>query len=320
MKFSIIIPVYNRPDEIDELLESLLNQTYENFEVLVIEDGSTIPCESIVRKYMTKLNVQYFFKNNTGQGFSRNYGYERATGDYLIVFDSDCIIPPGYLDEVKKYLDSTQVDAFGGPDRAHDSFTNTQKAINCAMTSLFTTGGTRGSKLHVGAYRPRSFNMGMTPEVFRKTGGYIITRMAEDLELSIRINKAGFKIDFIENAFVYHKRRTTFLSFYKQIHFFGRGRINLSRFFPGEVRFIHLFPLVFTVGFIILFFLPLVSIPLFYTGLMLLAAYFLLVWADAMMKSKNIIVSFMVVYASLLLMVAYGTGFAREGIKKLLEK
>src|SRR3990172_5880253 len=203
MKFSIIIPVYNRPDEIDELLESLTMQDYRDFEVLVIEDGSVIKCSDVIDIYRSKLNISYIVKENSGQGFSRNLGYEKATGDYFIVFDSDCIIPSHYLSCIDRYLKDHRLDAYGGPDRAHETFTPTQKAINYAMTSFFTTGGTRGSRVHVGTYLPRSFNMGISPEVYKKTRGYIITRMAEDLEFSIRIQKSGFKTGFVEDAYVY---------------------------------------------------------------------------------------------------------------------
>jgi glycosyltransferase involved in cell wall biosynthesis len=320
MKYSVIIPVYNRPEEIDELLQSLTQQTYKNFEVLVIEDGSPIRCDQVVEKYRERLEIQYYFKENSGQGFTRNYGYERAKGDYYIVFDSDCIIPPEYLAEVEKYLNSSWLDAYGGPDKAHESFSVTQKAINYAMTSLFTTGGTRGNKIHVGEYHPRSFNMGISPEVFKKTGGYIMPRMAEDLEFSIRIIRSGFITGFIEKAFVYHKRRTSLIQFFNQIHFFGRGRINLSRYFKGQIRLAHLFPLIFTLGLVSIFILPFMLPFVFYAGLALLIFYLAIIFIDALLKTKSLPVSFVAIIASLILMVAYGTGFAREGIKKIFGK
>ncbi len=320
MKFSIIIPVYNRPEEIDELLHSLTQQDYNDFEVIVVEDGSSIKCEEVVKKYDEQLNLHYYFKENTGPGFSRNYGYEKASGDYFIVLDSDCLIPPGYLQEVNNFLNRTWLDAFGGPDRAHESFTHVQKAINYAMTSLFTTGGTRGNKRHVGAYHPRSFNMGISKEVYNKTGGYIITKMGEDIELSIRIIKAGFKTGFIENAFVYHKRRTSFPAFFRQLHFFGRGRINISRFFPEEFRPIHLLPTFFTLALLALCLSPLLNMTVFYIGLSLFSLYLLLILTDAIIKTKNIPVSIQAVFASLLLLIAYGSGLTREWFKKLFEK
>ena len=320
MKFSVIIPVYNRPDEIDELLDSLTNQAYKDFDVLVIEDGSSEKCDGVVEKYKDRLDIRYYFKENSGQGFTRNYGYVKAGGDYWVVFDSDCLIPENYFETVKNHLETEWLDAYGGPDQAHPSFSPVQKAINCAMTSLFTTGGTRGSKRHVGAFHPRSFNMGITPEVFKKTGGYIMPRMAEDLEFSLRIIKAGFKTGFIEEAFVYHKRRTSFMQFFQQIHFFGRGRINLSRYFPGEIKLVHLFPLLFTLGCLMLFILPFLNRPLFFTGLTLLAAYLVLVFSDAILKSRNLPVALLAVFASVLLLTGYGTGFIREWVKKLLIK
>ena len=213
-KYSIIVPVFNRPDEIDELLASLTHQTYTNFEVLIIEDGSQLKCESQVQKYKESLNIRYFFKPNSGQGFSRNYGFERANGEWLIVFDSDCIIPEYYLSAVEGYLASHDIQAFGGPDRAHENFTLIQKAISYSMTSLFTTGGIRGSKQHIGIFHPRSFNMGIRKDVFEKTKGYMLPKKGEDIEFSIRIIENGFRTALIEDAFVYHKRRTNFGQFF----------------------------------------------------------------------------------------------------------
>ena len=237
MFFSIIIPLYNRPQEIDELLSTLTRQTYTQFEVLIIEDGSKEDARDIVERYSNKLDIRYFYKENEGQGFSRNYGFERAKGDYFIVFDSDCLIPSGYLETVKNYLYEYDLDAYGGPDAAHTSFTPVQKAISYSMTSPFTTGGIRGNKKRLGGqFHPRSFNMGISREVWERTGGFILTRLGEDIEFSIRIHKAGFKIGLIPTAVVYHKRRTNFKQFYKQLHFFGRARINIYRFFPSELK------------------------------------------------------------------------------------
>ncbi|MBC7450397.1 MAG: glycosyltransferase, partial [Cytophagales bacterium] len=240
--YSIIIPVYNRPVEIRELLQSLTRQTYTNFEVLVVEDGSKDTCETIVQSFQNRLDVLYFFKENTGQGLTRNYAYEKANGDYFIVFDSDCIIPEHYLQSVENRLNSDYLDAFGGPDRAHHSFTPVQKAISYSMTSLFTTGGIRGNKKGVGVFHPRSFNMGISRPVWEKTLGYIITRMGEDIEFSIRMISLGFKVGLIEDAYVYHKRRTNFKQFFRQVHFFGTARINIFRFAPNELKAVHFFP------------------------------------------------------------------------------
>ncbi len=245
MKFSLIIPLYNRPQEIQELLETLCLQTYTDFEVLVIEDGSTDKADAIVNTFKEKLDIQYFFKPNEGQGFTRNYGFERAKGDFFIIFDSDCLIPPHYLATVKQAIDTQQIAAFGGPDKEHESFSPIQKAISYSMTSLLTTGGIRGRKTHVGTFHPRSFNMGLSRKVYESVGGFIITRMGEDLELSMRVIKAGFKTALIPEAYVYHKRRTSFGQFFKQLHFFGRARINIFRFYKEELKLVHFFPLAF---------------------------------------------------------------------------
>ena len=231
-RFSVIIPVYNRPDEVAELLSSLTSQSYKDFEVLIIEDGSLNKCDQVVQNYIDKLDVKYYFKENSGQGFTRNYGFERAKGDNFIVFDSDCLIPENYFQVVHNFLEENSMDAFGGPDKAHKSFTPLQKAISYSMTSPFTTGGIRGNKKHVGKFHPRSFNMGISKELFHRTKGYKLTRMGEDIEFSIRIINEGFKTALIPDAYVYHKRRTSISQFYKQLHFFGRARVNVNRFYP----------------------------------------------------------------------------------------
>ncbi len=314
--YSIIIPVYNRPDEIAELLQSLSEQTFTNFEVIVVEDGSVKTCKTEVEKHEDKLTIQYYFKENTGQGFSRNFGFKRARGDYFIVFDSDCIIPQNYLQDVDQYLNRDYLDAFGGPDGASKDFTLIQKAINYSMTSIFTTGGIRGSKRHSSTFHPRSFNMGISKEVFAKTGGYKITRMGEDIEFSIRIIENGFKVDLIEQALVYHKRRTNLIQFYRQLHFFGRARINITRFFPKSFKLVHLFPLVFTLSWIILAGLWFTYHPAFLVGSALLGLYYLLLFVGSTIKNKNLIVGFLSLITATIQLVAYANGMLYEYFRK----
>ncbi|MFW6371932.1 MAG: glycosyltransferase, partial [Bacteroidota bacterium] len=208
MKFSIIIPLYNRPQELDELLDTLTRQTCKNFEVVIVEDGSTIKGDEIAEKYSTELDIKYFEKENEGPGLTRNYGAERATGDFFVFFDSDCLIPENYLKTVIQHLEKNPVDCYGGPDRAHESFTNLQKAINYTMTSFFTTGGIRGSKNTVEKFHPRTFNIGFSKQLFQETGGFSSLRISEDIEFSKRITSLGYTTGLIPEAFVYHKRRT----------------------------------------------------------------------------------------------------------------
>jgi len=316
--YSVVIPVYNRPDEVNELLESLTHQTYSNFEVLIIEDGSTKKCDGVVERYADNLNITYYFKPNSGQGFSRNFGFEKANGDFYVVFDSDCLIPSNYFETVDDYVQEHELDAWGGPDRAHDSFTTIQKAISYSMTSVFTTGGIRGNKKSLGEFHPRSFNMGISKEVFEKTKGYKITRMGEDIEFSIRVIEAGFKTGLIEEAFVYHKRRTSLSQFYNQLHFFGRARINVSRFYPNEIKAVHLFPALFTLGFVCLWFVPLFSFFLFRLGLSLVGLYYALIFLDAAAKSKSFNVAAVSIATSFTQLFAYGVGFLTEGWRKIV--
>lgn len=213
MRYSFIIPVYNRPDEVDELLQSLLEQTFRDFEVIVVEDGSSVPCRDVTLKYADRLDLHYYTKPNSGPGQTRNYGAERSHGEYLIILDSDCILPPGYLDAVEAELQAAPADAFGGPDRAHASFTPIQKAINYSMTSFFTTGGIRGGKKKMDKFYPRSFNMGIRRDVYQALGGFSRMRFGEDIDLSIRIFKGGYRCRLFPGAWVYHKRRTDLKKF-----------------------------------------------------------------------------------------------------------
>jgi glycosyltransferase involved in cell wall biosynthesis len=316
MFFSIIIPLYNRPQEIKELLETLTLQTYRDFEVLVIEDGSVNDAEAIVNTFADKLNLRYFKKQNEGQGFTRNFGFERAKGDYFVIFDSDCLIPPIYLEIVNNSLSVNYLDAYGGPDGAHESFTPTQKAISYSMTSPFTTGGIRGNKKGIGQFHPRSFNMGVSRQAWEKAGGFIITRLGEDIEYSIRIHSLGFKIGLIPDAIVYHKRRTNFYQFYKQLHFFGRARINISTFFPQELKLVHFFPAAFTVGVILTIILNLFGSVLAPVGNFILLIFTLLIFFHAWWKNKSLKIAFLSIVAAFTQLIAYGLGFIQDFWKR----
>jgi len=318
MLFSIIIPLYNRPQEIDELLFTLIQQDYQNFEVLIIEDGSKLDARSIVESYSDKLNIRYFYKENEGQGFARNYAFEQANGDYFIIFDSDCLIPKDYLTIVKNHLEHNHLDAYGGPDAAHHSFTPIQKAISYSMTSPFTTGGIRGNKKHVGTFHPRSFNMGISRKVWESVGGFKLTRLGEDIEYSIRIQKAGFKTDLISDAVVFHKRRTNFKQFYKQLHFFGRARINIYKHFSSELKLVHFFPAVFVLFIIGAIIFNLLSLPIAKLANSLLAVYILLLFFHSLIKTKSLKVAFLSVFTSFIQLIAYGLGFIQDFWKRLV--
>jgi glycosyltransferase involved in cell wall biosynthesis len=318
MFFSIIIPLYNRPQEIDELLHTLTQQTYTQFEVLIIEDGSKIDAKDIVDSYADRLDIKYFYKENGGQGFARNFGFERAKGDYFVVFDSDCLIPIDYLEIVKNYLLEHHLDAYGGPDGAHPSFSPVQKAISYSMTSPFTTGGIRGNKKHIGQFHPRSFNMGISREVWELTGGFILTRLGEDIEFSIRIHSLGFKIGLIPEAIVFHKRRTDLKQFYKQLHFFGRARINIYKHFPSELKIVHFFPALFTLFLILSLMLNLLSPILADFCNTLLAIYILLIFFHSWKLNKSAKVAFLSIAASFVQLTAYGLGFMQDLWKTLI--
>lgn len=306
LKYSFIIPVYNRPDEIDELLESMVNQSKHGFEVVVVEDGSQVKCEKIIKKYSSDLDIAYFFKTNSGPGQSRNYGYERAKGNYCIFLDSDVVLPKDYFKVVVENLENRFVDAFGGPDEAHESFTSLQKAINYSMTSFFTTGGIRGGNEKVDKFYPRSFNMGYSREVFDKTQGFAKMRFGEDVDMSIRILKNGFKTKLIKEAFVYHKRRTNLRQFFKQVSNSGIARINLYKRHPQSLKLVHLAPAVFTIGFFSLLILGIALSTTFFGPLIF---YSVLLFLDSAIKNRSLYIGLLSIVTGNMQLLSYGMGF-----------
>jgi len=307
MKYSIIVPVFNRPDEVDELLDSLTRQTERDFEVIVVEDGSQKPCREVCEKYAERLQLRYFMKENSGPGQSRNYGVERAEGEWVVILDSDVVLPDGYLAAVSADLAREDADAWGGPDRAHESFTKVQKAISYAMTSFFSTGGIRGGKRKMDKFYPRSFNMGVRREVYQRLGGFSKMRFGEDIDFSIRIFKAGLRCRLLPEAWVWHKRRTDFRKFFRQVFNSGIARINLFKKYPESLKLVHLLPSVFTVGCLALVLLALVL----RSGwpLLPIAVYSLLVLIDSWRQSGSLGVAWRSVVAVFVQLSGYGLGF-----------
>ena len=334
MFFSFIIPVFNRPDEVAELLESLTQQSVKDFEVLIVEDGSSVTCEKVCKKYEGKLDLHYFKKPNSGPGQTRNYGAERARGEYLIVLDSDVVVPEGYLDAVCKELENNPTEAFGGPDAAHDSFTPTQKAISYSMTSFFTTGGIRGGKKGLDKFYPRSFNMGVRRDVYLKLGGFSKMRFGEDIDFSYRIVEAGFRPRLFPDAWVWHKRRTDFRKFFRQVYNSGIARINLEKRHPGTLKLVHLLPTVFTVGVIVLVLIAAVARALIYYdaanwhtwymvclgALSPIVLYSLVILIDSTRKNRSLKVGLLSVPAAFTQLMGYGFGFIESWWKRCVLK
>lgn len=321
MLFSIIVPVYNRPDEVAELIKSLEKQTDKGFELVLVEDGSTVPSLDIADSGNGSVEVvdapdiklKYFRKNNEGRSIARNFGIERADGDFFIFVDSDCILPTDYIKLLRKNLKDTHTDCFGGPDAAHESFSNTQKAINFAMTSFLTTGGIRGKKKSMEKFTPRTFNMGFSREVFEKVGGFR-EMFSEDIDMSTRIRKAGFSTSLFPEVFVYHKRRGNLVKFWRQVHVFGMSRITLELLYPGSMKLVHWLPAVFTIGAAALiissFFCIWLLLPLLF--------FVLLLFVSALVSQKNLNVAVKSVAASFVQLVGYGTGFIKAYISKII--
>ena len=320
-KYSVIIPVYNRPDELQELLTCLGTQLYKNFEVIIVEDGSKLKADTVVEAFSNRLDIRYFYKENGGQGFARNTGFEKASGDYFILLDSDALIEPDYLSIVDTKLNREYVDLYGGPDTDHPSFSPIQKAISYSMTSFFTTGGIRGKKNNMGGtFHPRSFNMGLSRAVWERTGGFLTSRMGEDILFSIAALRLGFKSALIPEAFIYHKRRTQFAQFFRQLKFFGRARINIARFYPDELKLVHTFPLLFTVGVCSIPFWYFIFKPLSFLGLAGLATYVVLLFIDAFKTTKSLQVAGLSIVAAFVQLFGYGVGFIQEGWTRIWEK
>lgn len=301
MFYSIVIPVYNRPLELKELLDSLCELTYNNFEVVIVEDGSQIPSDSVVGQYSSLLKIKYITQENTGPGLARNNGAINSCGEYIIFLDSDTIVPVNYLHIVNQYIADTKALLWGGPDKAMDNFTDLQKAINYSMTSIFTTGGIRGKRSKgLDKFFPRSFNMGISREVFDKAGGFSSLRFGEDIDFCYRVTSMGIKAMLFNDAFVYHKRRNTRNSFYRQVFFSGMARVNISLRHKGSLKLVHTFPSLFVIC-SVLSILLLLPIPIFLVAL---------VWfVDSLRWYNNITISIMAVETSFIQMFGYGLGF-----------
>lgn len=315
LNISIIVPVFNRPDEVNELLQSLSEQTKKGFEIIIVEDGSKIKCDDIVEQFKDVLNIKYFFKKNSGPGQSRNYGFEKAEGNYAIFLDSDCVIPKRYFEIVSEQLTSNYVDAFGGPDAAHADFTSLQKAINYSMTSFFTTGGIRGGGEKLDKFYPRSFNMGYSRDVFNKTGGFSKMRFGEDIDMSIRILGNGFQTRLFKDAYVYHKRRTNLRQFYKQIYNSGIARINLYKLYPSSLKLVHFAPSVFFMGL-----LTVLLGSIFYSKYLLIfpLIHITTIFMDSSIQNKNLLIGLLSVITSYIQLLSYGLGFIMAGWKRII--
>ena len=312
--FSIIIPVYNRIDEVRDLLKSLSAQTDKDFEVILVEDGSTQPCASVVEPYKSQIDIKYFYKDNEGRSIARNYGMEHADGQYFLFFDSDCVIPEQYIASLRKSLDAHYVDCFGGPDAAHESLSDTQKAINYSMTSFLTTGGIRGGKVRLDKFVPRTFNMGFSRKVWETVGGFR-EMFSEDIDMSTRIRQAGFSIALIREAFVYHKRRISMKLFFKQVYVFGMSRITLYLLYPDSLKAVHWLPAVFVLGVIALIIL---SLAISWMFIIPLAAYVIAIFVCASVSTKNIKIGALSIIASIIQLSGYGIGFLKAFCNKIL--
>ncbi|MDE6680176.1 MAG: glycosyltransferase [Muribaculaceae bacterium] len=315
MLFSIIVPVYNRPDEVADLLVSLAAQTDRGFEIILVEDGSTVPCRPQAEAYKSRMRLKYYYKENEGRSIARNYGIVRADGDFLVFVDSDCVLPPDYIASLRAALKAhPETDCFGGPDAAHDSFTDTQKAINYAMTSFLTTGGIRGGKVSMEKFTPRTFNTGFSRKVFERVGGFR-EMFSEDIDMSTRIRRAGFNIALFPEVYVYHKRRGNLRKFWRQVHVFGMSRITLKLLYPSSLKAVHCLPAMFVLGSAAMI---IGAVFWHWWCILPLVAYLLAVWICAIAATRSLRVGTLGLMASVVQLTGYGTGFLRAYIWKIL--
>jgi len=331
LKYSIVVPVYNRPDEVDELLESLSNQIQKDFEVIIVEDGSVKTCKDVCDKYADILVLHYYAKENSGPGQSRNYGAERARGEWLIILDSDVVLPKGYIKAIDSSI-TTDTVAFGGSDTAHPSFTPIQKAISYSMTSFFTTGGIRGGKAKLDKFYPRSFNMGIRRDVYQQLGGFSKMRFGEDIDFSYRIVEAGYRPQLFPEAWVWHKRRTDFRKFFRQVYNSGIARINLEKRHPGTLKLVHLLPTVFTVGVIGLILISAIGRALMhyvdrdqfywmcFAPWIPIIIYSLIIWIDSSIRNRSLKVGLLSIPAAFVQLMGYGLGFIESWWKRCILK
>lgn len=303
---SFVVPVYNRPAEVEELLESLVAQPQGDFEVVIVEDGSAQRCDHIVEHYSTQLSIIYIYKDNSGPGPSRNAGAERARGQYCVFLDSDVVLPPGYMQALLRSLHEHPADFFGGPDRAHASFTPMQKAINYAMTSPLTTGGIRGGGEKLDRFLPRSFNMGVSALAYRNVDGFAPMRFGEDIDLSLRLLEAGFQSRLYPDAWVWHKRRTDLRKFFRQVYNSGIARINLHKRHPGSLKLVHLLPTAFTLG--LLGLLLLAALTRCCWWLLPLVLFVLLIGVHASANNRSLSIGLLAIAASTVQLLGYGSG------------
>ena len=313
-KYSVIVPVYNRIDEVEDLLQSLSHQSFTDFETIIVEDGSTMPCEETVKKFQDKIDVKYYFKENEGRSIARNHGIERASGNYFIFFDSDCVIPEDYFEKLDRKLTANPLDCFGGPDAAHESFSAVQKAISFAMTSFLTTGGIRGGKIQLEKFVPRSFNMGYSRKVWERVGGFR-EMFSEDIDMSTRIRMAGFSIGLISEAEVYHKRRVDFAKFWRQVHVFGMSRITLKLLYPDSMKLVHTLPALAVIIGLILVALGIIVSPWW---LLPLGIYILAIFIAACISTRALHIAALARPASVIQILGYGTGFIRAYFTKII--
>lgn len=313
-RFSVIVPVYNRIDEVRDLLDSLSHQTATNFEVILVEDGSTEPCHDIAESYGTSIDIKYYFKPNEGRSIARNYGMDRATGTYFIFFDSDCVIPSDYFEKLNRKILENRFDCFGGPDAADSSFTNVQKAINHSMTSFLTTGGIRGGKVRLEKFIPRTFNMGFSRDVYNHVGGFR-EMFSEDIDMSTRIRLAGYSIGLYPDLPVYHKRRVDFRKFLRQVYVFGMSRITLKLLYPDSLKAVHCLPALFVIGVLIS---VLLGIFVNRWWLLPIAVYLIAIFVSALISTRSISIALLAVPASVIQLGGYGCGFIKAFIEKIV--
>lgn len=222
--FSVIIPTYERPAQLTKCLESIthLNYPKDKFEVIVVDDGSEDPPETIVEAYTEKLDIKLYTQINAGPAGARNTGSEKANGKFLAFTDDDCEPDPDWLNAFEKEFNKDPKIFLGGhtvnslSDNPYS--TASQELINY-LYSYYNADRNNASFF-------ASNNIAVRADLFKKIGGFDVTTLratAEDRELSDRWVYEGNKMTYTIDAIVFHSHAMSLRQFWRQHFNYGRG-------------------------------------------------------------------------------------------------
>lgn len=318
-KYSILIHVTHsaQRDSLLELMESLSIQSYKNFEAIFVEECEGDSCGIISSLYKNNFTIRYFNKKEAGEGYTRNFAFEKASGDYFILLDTSSILPADYLEKVERSLQLSYLDSFLAPVFAFERMSIKQKAMFYSFSQYSVDYRYDKSKKNTLPFYSGNINMGFSREVFNKTRGYIISDFGEEMEFWIRIQKSGFKEGVIKEAFIFHKGIKDYKEFFKGMSLLGRARINVYSFFKEELKPTHFVPVFFFLFLIATAISLFIYKKLFLILLSIMGIYSLLIFIDSFTKNKKINIAFLSLPALYVQWIGYSMGFISELYKEL---